>query len=85
MLFIVDNQKDFPTNTYVHSLDTRNKNHLYLPTVSLSCVQKGVSFSRVKIFNSLPTNIQNHINDRKRFKSYRDTLLFIPFIQLLNI
>ena len=85
MLFIVDNQKDFPTNTYVHGLDTRNKNHLYLPTVSLSCVQKGVSFSRVKIFNSLPTNIQNHINDRKRFKSYRDTLLFIPFIQLLNI
>ena len=29
MLFIVDNQKDFLTNAYVHGLDTGNKNHLY--------------------------------------------------------
>jgi len=40
MLFIVDNKKDFLTNAYVHGLDPRNKNHLYLPAVSLSCVQK---------------------------------------------
>ena len=85
MLFVVDNQKDFPTTAYVHNLDTRNKNHLYLPIVSLSCVQKGVSYSRVKIFNSLPSNIQSHRNDRKRLKnSYTDTLLFISFIHLLN-
>jgi len=38
MSFIVDNQKDFLTNAFVHGLDTRNKNHLYLPVVSLSCV-----------------------------------------------
>jgi hypothetical protein len=38
------------------SLDTRNKNHLYVPALSLTCVQKGVSCSRVKIFNSLPSN-----------------------------
>jgi len=36
VLFIVDNQKDFLANAYVHSLDTRNKNHLYLAVVSLS-------------------------------------------------
>jgi hypothetical protein len=42
MSFIVDNQKDFLTNAYVHSLYLRNKNHFYLPVVSLSCVQKGV-------------------------------------------
>jgi len=52
MLFIVDNQKDFLTNAYVHGLDTRNKYHLYLPVVSLSCFQKGVSYSGVKIFNA---------------------------------
>ena len=69
MLFIVDNQKDFLTNAYVHSLDTRNKNHLYLPVVILSCVQKGVSYSGVKIFNSLPNNIQSYRNDRKRYKN----------------
>jgi len=58
MLFLADNQKDFLTNTYVHGLDTRNKNRLYFPVVSLSCVQEGVSYSGVKIFNSLPSNIQ---------------------------
>jgi hypothetical protein len=42
MMFIVDNQKDFLTNAYIHGLDTRNKNHLYLSIVSLSCVQKGI-------------------------------------------
>ena len=40
MLFIVDNQKGFLTNAYVHNLDTRNKNLLYIPVVSLSCVQR---------------------------------------------
>jgi hypothetical protein len=48
MLFLIDNLKDFPTNAYVHSLDTRNKNQLRLPTVSLACVQRGVSYSGVK-------------------------------------
>jgi hypothetical protein len=35
MLFTVDNQKDFLTNAYVHGSDTRKKNHLYLPVVTL--------------------------------------------------
>ena len=43
MLFTVKKQKDFLTNAYVHVLDIRNKNHLYLPVVSLSCVQKEAS------------------------------------------
>jgi hypothetical protein len=42
MLFLIDNLQDFPSNAYVHSLDTRNKNQLCLPAVSLACVQRGV-------------------------------------------
>ena len=80
MLFIVDNQKDFLTNAYVHSLDTRNKNYLYLPVVSLSCVQKRVSYSGVKIFNSLPSNIQSYRNDRKRFQKQ---VIQIPYYSFL--
>jgi len=88
ILFIVDNQKDFLTNAYVHGLDTRNKNHLYLPVVSLSCVQKGVSYSGVKIFNSLPSNIQSYRNDRKRLKNklYRYLIIhsFYSFTEFLE-
>ena len=69
MLFTVDNQESYPTNAYVHGLVTRNKNNLYLPTVSLSCIQKGFSYSGTKLFNKLPKNIQNHRNDKKSFKN----------------
>ena len=56
-------------HTLNHSSDTRNKNHFYLPVVSLSCVQKRISYSGAKTFNSLPSNIQSFRTDRKRFKN----------------
>jgi len=84
MLFIVGNQKDFLTNAYVHGLDTRNKNHLYLP--SLSCVQKGVSYSRVKALIIALQAICRviEITGKDSKTSYTFALLFILFIQLLN-
>jgi len=57
-MFLVDNQKHFLTNAYVQGLDTRNKNHLYLPAVSLSCVQKGVSYSGVKHIKAIKRVIE---------------------------
>ena len=69
MLFIVDNQKDFLTNVYVYGLDPRNKNHVYLPIVSLSCVQKGVSkFLGSKSLIAFQA-LYSRRNDRKRFKT----------------
>jgi hypothetical protein len=70
-------KKDSLTNAHVHGLDTRNKNHLYVPVVSLSCVQRGVSYCVVKIINSFPSNIQSYRNDRKKFKNklYRYLLI----------
>jgi hypothetical protein len=69
MLFVTDNLIDFPTNAYVHSLDARNKNQLCLPTVRLARVQRGVSYTGVKIFKILPSNIQSHRNKREQFKN----------------
>jgi hypothetical protein len=58
--------------------------HLYLPIVSLSCIQKGVLYSGVRIFISLPSNRVIEITEKDSKTSYADTLLFIHFIQLLN-
>jgi hypothetical protein len=78
MLFIIDNQQDFFTNTHVHSLDIRSKNHLCVPALSLTFVQKGVSCFRVKIFNSLPSNIQSLWGTGENLKkNYGSILLFI--------
>ena len=85
MLFIADNEKYFFTNVYVHGLDTRNKNHLYLPIVSSSCIQKGVYTLGSKsliVFQAIYRVIEMTGKDSKT--SYTDNLLLIPFIQLLN-
>jgi len=85
MLFIVDNRKDFLTNAYVHDLVTRNKNHLYLPVVSLPCVQKGVSYSGSKYLIAFQAIYRvTDVTGKYSKTNYTDTLLFIPFIQLLN-
>ena len=66
----------------MHGLDTRNKNKLYLPVVIFFCVQKGVSYSGIKHVQALYRVIEMTGKDTKI--SYADTLLFIPFIQLLK-
>ena len=52
--FFIGNQENFLTISSVHSINTRNKHHLYRPIANLSCFQKGASFSGIRIFNSLP-------------------------------
>ena len=85
MIFVRDNQKNFQTNLSLHGLDTRNKNQLHLPISSHSCSQKGVSYSAMKIFNSLPNNIKNRRNDRVHFNVVLcKYLTVINFVHLQN-
>jgi hypothetical protein len=37
MNFVVNNQEHFQTNSAVHCVNTRNRNHLHRPTANLSC------------------------------------------------
>jgi len=82
MLFIVDNQKDFLTDAYVHGLDTRNKNHLYLPVVSLSCVHFTLGSKCLIAIQAIYRVME--MTGKHSKASYTDALLFIPFIQVLN-
>jgi hypothetical protein len=54
ILFVVDNMYYFQTNSSVHEINTRNKNQLTLPSVRLSAIQRGTTYSATKIFNKLP-------------------------------
>jgi hypothetical protein len=40
MNFVVNNQEHFQTNSAIHSVNTRNRDHLYRPTANFSCFQK---------------------------------------------
>jgi hypothetical protein len=69
MLFIIDNSNNFQTVSNIHRLKTRSKNHLFIPVANLTSVQKGITCSGIKIYDSLPDSISTHRNDRKTFKN----------------
>jgi hypothetical protein len=60
LLFTVNNQEYFQTNSTVHSVNTRNKNQLH--------VFKYVYYAGIRIFNSLPSSITSLIHKKKQFK-----------------
>jgi IS1 family transposase len=60
MNFAVNNQEHFQTNSAVHSVNTRNRNHLHRPAANLSCFQKIAYYAGIKILNSLPSNLRRH-------------------------
>jgi hypothetical protein len=47
----------------------RHCSDLYLPSVHLTKVQKGMYHSGIKVFNCLPTRIKGLFNDVRKFKS----------------
>jgi len=50
MLFVIDNPNNFRTGSEIHGLHTRSKNQLFIPIANLTSVQKGITFSGIKIF-----------------------------------
>jgi hypothetical protein len=69
MLFIIDNPNNFQTCLEIHGLYTISKSQLFIPTAELTSVQKAITYSDIKIYNSLPSNILNLENERKQFKN----------------
>jgi hypothetical protein len=69
MLFLVDNLLYFQTNSSVHDINTRYKNQLHMPSVRLSAIQRGTTYSAIKIFNKLPPSISSLKKDKLVFKS----------------
>jgi len=67
-MFVVQNRTLFLTNTENYSLDTGQRNNLYLPQANLTIYQKGAYYSGIKIFINLPTQIKNVAGNQKKFK-----------------
>jgi hypothetical protein len=58
LLFVIKNNENFPTNKEIHSIGTRNSNNSKPSLLHLTKAQKGVYFSGIKIYNSLPQSIK---------------------------
>jgi hypothetical protein len=65
-------------------MNTRQKYNYHLPSSNLSLYQKGVYFTGIKVFNSLPQNITNLSNDTKEFKSAQKNYLHAHFFYSID-
>jgi hypothetical protein len=53
-MFVVKHKDIFTINAELHNINTRQKLDFHVPSVSLIKVQKGVYYSGITLFNSLP-------------------------------
>jgi len=83
LLFVVDNKRYFKENSDIHNINTRTKSNLHQPIANLSKYQKGAYYSGIKVYNSLPTWIQDLSADRRQFgHALKDFLHSHPFYTL---
>jgi hypothetical protein len=68
MNFIARNLELFQTNSAVHNVNTRLKNHLHRSVANLSCFQKGAHYSGIKILNSLLPSLKTIWDKKETFK-----------------
>jgi hypothetical protein len=69
LVFVVNNIDQFLINSEIHSsINTRQGSNLHLPLVNLDIYQKGVHYSGIKVFNSLPSSIKVFFDNPKTFK-----------------
>ena len=62
-MFVVKNTHLFTTNNQIHNLNMQATTNLHPPTAHLTKFQKGVYYSRIKIFNNLPCEIKDLANE----------------------
>jgi hypothetical protein len=68
-MFVVKNMDIFILNSDIHNINTRQGSDLHHPIYKLTKVQKGVLYSGIMIFNSLPQNIKDLSGDVNKFKN----------------
>jgi hypothetical protein len=63
MNFVVNNQELFQTNSAIHSVKTRNRDHFHRPIAKRSYFQKSARYAGIKIFNSLSSHLRSLMNE----------------------
>ena len=66
----------FQTNSFVRSINTRNKHSLLRPNANSSCFQKGAFYAGISIFTSLLHSLSILMNDKVTLKKYLNTHSF---------
>ena len=76
-IFEIKNRHLFYTNNQVRSVHTRFKTNLHTPIANSTKFQKGVYYSELKFFNTLPHNIKDLANEIIPFQNALKRFLLI--------
>jgi hypothetical protein len=68
LLFVIKNKNHYKVNLEVHNIDIKQHSDLHQPLPSLVKYQKGVYCCGIKVFNCLPSNIQDKSDNPREFK-----------------
>jgi hypothetical protein len=68
-IFVVKNKHLFTTDNQIHNVHTRYKTNLHPPIANLMKFQKVVYYSGIKIFNNLPPEIKDLVNEIIQFQN----------------
>jgi len=69
LLFTVNNRDYFVSNSVYHYNNTRQRNNLHLPQVTLATYQKKTYYSAIKILKGLPKEIKDISSKPNKFKT----------------
>jgi hypothetical protein len=87
LLFMIRNKNQFPVNSEIYHIDTRQHANFHEPSVNVTKYQKGVYYIGVKVFNMLSSYIKTEFDNPKKFKVVLQNFFYmkIPFIPWMNI
>jgi hypothetical protein len=69
-----------PVLTYLHNIEIRHKHDLHVPNYNLTTYQKGIFYTGLKLFLTLPCSITSLSHDMKVFKpALRGYVLYHSF------
>jgi hypothetical protein len=84
VIFLFNNLDSFKTNSLLQFFNNRSKNQLHYLSVKPTHVNKGVTYSDIKIFNHLPSDILELQENKMLFKTALRKYLLIYFIPWKN-
>jgi hypothetical protein len=84
LTFVSNNKEQNFTNSEIHKINTRHTSNLHSPTAHLNIYQKGVYYSGIKIFNSLPRDNKTYTDNPRTFKKAVKKFLYTNSFYSLN-
>ena len=84
LTFVSNNREQYFANSEIHNINTTHTPNLHLPRARLNIYQKGVHYSGIKIFNSLPQDMKTYIDNPQTFKKAVKKFLYTNSFYLLN-